>query len=57
MIFQHPYYHVLKMGKSEISAQKLFVALENIHANVEELLFLARGFHQDANSEFRNQFV
>lgn len=42
-------------GKSEISAQKLFVALENIHANVEELLFLARGFHQDANSEFRNQ--
>ena len=42
-------------GKSEISAQKLFVALENIHANVEELLFLARGFHHDANSEFRNQ--
>ena len=42
-------------GKSEISAQKLFAALENIHANVEELLFLARGFHQDANSEFRNQ--
>jgi transcriptional activator, rgg/gadR/mutR family, C-terminal domain len=42
-------------GQSEISAQKLFAALENIHANVEELLFLARGFHQDANSEFRNQ--
>lgn len=42
-------------GQSEISAQKLFVALENIHANVEELLFLARGFHHDANSEFRNQ--
>lgn len=42
-------------GKSEISAQKLFVALENIHANVEELLFLARGFHQDAYSEFRNR--
>ena len=44
-------------GKSEISAQKLFVALENIHANVEELLFLARGFHQDAYSEFRNRIV
>lgn len=42
-------------GKSEISAQKLFVALENTHTNVEELLFLARGFHHDANSEFRNQ--
>ena len=42
-------------GKSEISAQKLFAALENIHANVEELLFLARDFHHDANSEFRNQ--
>ena len=42
-------------GQSEISAQKLFVALENIHANVEELLFLARDFHHDANSEFRNQ--
>lgn len=42
-------------GQSEISAQKLFVALENIHANVEELLFLARGFHQDAYSEFRNR--
>lgn len=44
-------------GQSEISAQKLFVALENIHANVEELLFLARGFHQDAYSEFRNRIV
>ena len=33
----------------------MFVALENIHANVEELLFLARGFHQDAYSEFRNR--
>ena len=42
-------------GQSEISAQKLFVALENIHANVEELLFLARGFHHDANTEFRNR--
>ena len=42
-------------GKSEISAQKLFIALENIHANVEELLFLARGFHQDTNVEFRNR--
>ena len=42
-------------GQSEISAQKLFAALENIHANVEELLFLARDFHHDANSEFRNQ--
>ena len=42
-------------GQSEISAQKLFSALENIHANVEELLFLARDFHHDANSEFRNQ--
>ena len=39
-------------GQSEISAQKLFAALENIHANVEELLFLARDFHHDANSEF-----
>ena len=42
-------------GQSEISAPKLFAALENIHANVEELLFLARDFHHDANSEFRNQ--
>ena len=42
-------------GQSEISAQKLFVALESIHANVEDLLFLARDFHHDANSEFRNQ--
>ena len=42
-------------GQSEISSQKLFAALENIHANVEELLFLARDFHHDANSEFRNQ--
>ena len=42
-------------GQSEISAQKLFLALESIHANVEDLLFLARDFHHDANSEFRNQ--
>ena len=44
-------------GQSEISAPKLITALENIHANVEELLFLARGFHQDAYSEFRNRIV
>ena len=42
-------------GQSEISAQKLITALENIHASMEELLFLARGFHQDAYSEFRNR--
>ena len=44
-------------GKSEISAPKLITALENIHASMEELLFLARGFHQDAYSEFRNRIV
>ena len=42
-------------GQSEISVPKLITALENIHASMEELLFLARGFHQDAYSEFRNQ--
>ena len=42
-------------GQSEISAPKLITALENIHASMEELLFLARGFHHDSNSEFRNQ--
>ena len=42
-------------GQSEISAPKLITALENIHASMEELLFLARGFHQDAYSEFRNR--
>ena len=44
-------------GQSEISAPKLITALENIHASMEELLFLARGFHQDAYSEFRNRIV
>ena len=42
-------------GQSEISAPKLITALENIHASMEEFLFLARGFHQDAYSEFRNR--
>ena len=42
-------------GQSEISAQKLITALETIHASMEELLFLARGFHQDAYFEFRNR--
>lgn len=42
-------------GQSDISAPKLITALENIHASMEELLFLARGFHQDAYSEFRNR--
>ena len=42
-------------GQSEISAPKLITALENIHASMEELLFLVRGFHQDAYSEFRNR--
>lgn len=42
-------------GQSEISAPKLITALENIHASMEELLFLARGFYQDANVEFRNR--
>lgn len=44
-------------GQSEISAPKLITALENIHASMEELLFWARGFHQDAYSEFRNRIV
>ena len=44
-------------GQSEISAPKLITALENIHASMEELLFLARGFHQDVYSEFRNRIV
>lgn len=44
-------------GQSEISAPKLITALENIHASMEELLFLARGFHHDAYSEFRNRIV
>lgn len=33
-------------GKNEISAQKLFIALENTHTKVDEYLYLVRGFSE-----------
>lgn len=44
-------------GQSEISAPKLITALENIHASMEELLFLARGFQYDTDSELRKEII
>ena len=44
-------------GQSEISAPKLITALENIHASMEELLFLARGFQYDTDSELRKEIL
>lgn len=31
-------------GKNDISAQKLFIALENTHIEINEFLYLTRGF-------------
>lgn len=33
-------------GKNEISAQKLFIALENTHTEIDEYLYLVRGFSE-----------
>ena len=42
-------------GQSEISVEKFLFALENISASVEEILFLARGFQYDTDSELRKK--
>ena len=31
-------------GKNDLSAQKLFIALENTHIEINEFLYLTRGF-------------
>lgn len=38
-------------GQSELSVEKFLFALENISASVEEILFLARGFQYDTDSD------
>ena len=35
-------------GKNDISAQKLFIALENTHIEINEFLYLTRGFLKSA---------
>ena len=42
-------------GQSELSVEKFLFALENISASVEEILFLARGFQYDTDSELRKK--
>ena len=44
-------------GQSELSVEKFLFALENISASVEEILFLARGFHYDTDSELRKEIT
>ena len=44
-------------GQSELSVEKFLSALENISASVEEILFLARGFHYDTDSELRKEIL
>ena len=44
-------------GQSELSVEKFLFALENISASVEEILFLARGFHYDTDSELRKEII
>ncbi|EDT94468.1 positive transcriptional regulator of glucosyltransferase and Spp phenotype [Streptococcus pneumoniae CDC0288-04] len=44
-------------GQSELSVEKFLFALENISASVEELLFLARGFQYDTDSELRKEIT
>lgn len=43
-------------GQSELSVEKFLFALENISASVEEILFLARGFQYDTDSELRRNY-
>ena len=44
-------------GQSELSVEKFLFALENISASVEEILFLARGFQYDTDSELRKEIL
>lgn len=44
-------------GQSELSVEKFLFALENISASVEEILFLARGFQYDTDSELRKEIT
>ena len=44
-------------GQSELSVEKFLFALENISASVEEVLFLARGFQYDTDSELRKEIL
>ena len=44
-------------GQNGISAEKLLIALENIYTSMEELLFLARGFQYDTDSELRKEIT
>ena len=44
-------------GQSELSVEKFLFALENISASVEEILFLARGFQYDTDSELRKEII
>ena len=37
--------------------EKFLFALENISASVEEILFLARGFQYDTDSELRKEII
>ena len=39
------------------SVEKFLFALENISASVEEILFLARGFQYDTDSELRKEII
>lgn len=44
-------------GQNELSVEKFLFALENISASVEEILFLARGFQYDTDSELRKEII
>ena len=44
-------------GQSELSVEKFLFALEKISASVEEILFLARGFQHDTDSELRKEIL
>jgi len=44
-------------GQSELSVEKFLFALGNISASVEEILFLARGFQYDTDSELRKEIT
>ena len=40
-----------------LSVEKFLFTLENISASVEEILFLARGFQYDTDSELRKEII
>lgn len=42
-------------GKNDLSVQKLFIALENIHVEVNEYLYLVRGFSESQLVRFQKQ--